>query len=307
MKSKGLNRISSKKINNPFIKDKRSRRFKRKCQTIMVLSIIVIIILLYILFISNAFKIKNIEISGNLSNKDVIENILNEKIINEGEIIFLIKKDYIEGLIKNYNLEDIKIQKIAPRTLKIDIKERSDVYMYEENNTLYFLDSSSYISKKFNICKEVEVSEEEFNQEIAGFDDYNAETEEDLSINSDCVQSTDEITKDRFIPLIVNMGASRLDSSNNYVKISEEYLYFSKELYEDLGFDSDFRVKNFILDESINTIKVNLHNDVVILLNLKDDYMDQFQRFEDIKKELKDELKTIKYIDMRYGDKIYYN
>ena len=75
MKSKGLNRISSKKINNPFIKDKRSRRFKRKCQTIMVLSIIVIIILLYILFISNAFKIKNIEISGNLSNKDVIENI----------------------------------------------------------------------------------------------------------------------------------------------------------------------------------------------------------------------------------------
>ncbi|MFA5420723.1 MAG: hypothetical protein WC280_01710, partial [Patescibacteria group bacterium] len=88
---------------------------------------------------------------------------------------------------------------------------------------------------------------------------------------------------------------------------SEEYLYFSKELYEDLGFDSDFRVKNFILDESINTIKVNLHNDVVILLNLKDDYMDQFQRFEDIKKELKDELKTIKYIDMRYGDKIYYN
>jgi cell division septal protein FtsQ len=302
-----MKRISKKKINNPFIKDRRKRKFKRKCQIIAIIILLILLSLLYIFFWSNFFRVKNVKITNSIDNKEEIIEILEENLVDSKNNIFYVSDIQITDLLKDYNFKEINIKKKLPRTIEVEIKERSDSYIYKEENNVYSLDNDSYISKKFNICEKKEETEPEFDQEIAGDDDYNPEDIKSDETSENCVNSIDDITKDKFMPLIENMGSPRLDSSGEYVKIDEDYLFFAKELYSNLGFDSDFRVKKFILDESINTIKVVLHNDMSLFLNLEDDHMEQIRRFEDIKKGLKEEIKTIDYIDMRYGDKIYYN
>jgi hypothetical protein len=99
---------------------------------------------------------------------------------------------------------------------------------------------------------------------------------------------------------------ARISEDQKYAKIDEEYLNFSFKLYNDLNDSSEFGFKKINLDGEYNTIKVQLNNNLELYFSLKNDYNEQISKFFTLSRERASDLSGKKYIDLRYGDKIFY-
>ncbi|PKM91326.1 hypothetical protein CVU82_01875 [Candidatus Falkowbacteria bacterium HGW-Falkowbacteria-1] len=333
MINSGLTKISGKKINNPFMKEKTHRKFRKKCRIIFFSFIIFVLVFVYLTFFSGLFTIKNIKINDlkEVDNLE-IENIVKDQINNSKFLFFseknliLFNKTKLANSLSPYNFSKIIIKKSLFNTIEMEIEEREVAYILKEGKSYYYLDSDGNIISTYYLCEDEK--EETTGDLLTNEGDYEVLEEKveslDKVINSDnpeinnyeevqegqennCIESIDDFLSDKYLPLMENISSSRLDSDSKYAKINKEYLEFAIKLYNDLGIETDFRAKNFIIDESVDTIKVRLFNDVLVFFSLKDDYNDQIQRFLLLKKEYKDNLKNIEYIDIRYGDKIYYH
>lgn len=321
MKRNGLTKITGKKINNPFIKEKSNKRFKKRCIFCLIFSLLFAFSLIYLLFFTRIFLIKNIKIDGlTRVSKEEVEKIVKEQldtknvgIFPEKNIIVFSKKKLIKSL-NSYNFSKIIIKKGLFSSIKIEIEEREIAYILKESGSFYYLDKEANIISEQKIC--IENIEE---QPLDYVENINAEeisTSTENTVNSDeqtrkCQIAEEDFLKDKYYPLIESLD-QRVDLERKYAKISKEYLNFATRLYNDLGIESDFRVKNFIIDESKDTIKIRLFNDVLVFFSLKDDYEVQRGRFlvlRDqylLKNDHKNALNELEYIDIRYGDKIYY-
>ncbi len=122
-----------------------------------------------------------------------------------------------------------------------------------------------------------------------------------------CITVDDNYKKENLYPIIENTGNSKIDENKKNIDISSEYIDFCLKLYNDIGENVDFGLKNIILDESYNTVKIKLNNGPEVYFNLKNDYSEQVNSLLILENELKSELQGKKYIDLRYGDKIFFN
>lgn len=324
MANRGLTKINKKKINNPFIREKTNKRFKKKCRIICFSLFIFIALFIYLMLFSGVFTIREIEVDGlRKVESSEIENVVKDQ-INSSRVLFfseknliLFNKTKIVKSLEDYNFSKIIVKKALFGTLRLEIEEREAAYILKENKNYYLLDVSGNIISTHSLCEdeEIVISEElGKNQDIteelgADLDTYesNVSTGGQGFQKNECIESISDFLHDNKLPLIENDSSSRLDRDLKYAKISKEYLDFALKLYDDLGIETDFRVKNFIIDESVNTIKVRLFNDILVFFSLKDDYNDQRENFLSLKKEYKENLRGVEYIDIRYGDKIYYH
>lgn len=330
MAKNNLNKMVGKKINNPFIKQNRNRKFKKRCLICLIFTILFLILVVYLVFFTNIFKIKKIEINDL---REVEKSEIEEKVKSQIEsknyffpqknILFFSKTKLLDQLA-DYNFLEINLKKSLISGLKIKISERELKYILEEDNYLYYLDESANIVKKQEICPDLGTNIDQnpdldYNNIASSTDssDNALSDEEKKKIEEEklknCNKLKDELLKDNFYPLIenINKNDSKIDLSKKQAKISQEYLNFANKIFNYLGIGDDFRVKKFIIDESHETIKVKLNNDILVLFNLKtnqdeDDQNEQINRFLLLKKEYRDKLKNVEYIDIRYGDKIYY-
>ena len=95
------------------------------------------------------FKLKEIEIVG-INNSDI--NLINlelEKFLNKN--IFLLNKDKVASTIINLDfINKIRIKKIYPNKLKIQLEEHKIIAIVEEQNNNYILSLNGKIIKNFN-------------------------------------------------------------------------------------------------------------------------------------------------------------
>lgn len=148
------------KINNKK-KEKKRRKVNNKKKKInkkllAVLSIIVLIAAVVILALTAPiFNIVNIQVEGN-------EKISNEAIVNlsglkVGENIFKFDNTIINNLKENAYIENAKITRKLPDTVKLSIQERKIKYQINLINCYVYIDKNGYILENSTVKKEVPV------------------------------------------------------------------------------------------------------------------------------------------------------
>lgn len=313
-----LTKITGKRINNPFIKEKSNKRFKKRCLYCLVTGSIVLIFLIYLVFFTQIFVIKNIKINGlSRINQEEIEKIVQDQvdsgktfIFPQKNVVFFNKQELIEKM-NVYNFSKLDIKKGPFSGIKINIEEREIAYILEEGSAFYYLDNQANLVLEQKVCPDIENSEYiEVNQDnLASTSQETLENIEKrlLEAENECLKLKEEALKSNYYyPIIENTEKiSIIDFDKKQAKISKEYLGFILEIYDKLGIETDFRVKKFIIDQS-NTVKVKLYNNILVFFSLKYDFEPQIKRFIVLRDSYKGKLNDVEYIDVRYGDKIYF-
>lgn len=281
---------NKKSYSGSFNRDKKRLKLFNFTWLLLSLGLLGLFLLIFLTF-SKALDVKEINITGlyqtELSDIEslVFDQMKERKLfLKQSNLIFFNKNDLLDKL-SAYNFKNIDIKKkFLSRQLSLDLTERLESFLFLENNTYSFLDLNGYLIRQIADC---EGQEEEEDQ-------------------SPCLLFDDNYRKNNFYPLITNVAKNRLSEQVKKLKLDQEYFDFVSQLYNDIDSYGDFGFKTIILDEEFNTVKLRLNNDLELYFNLKDDYLNQVARFFVLKKDLGDKLSQKKYIDLRYGDKIFY-
>lgn len=282
LKKRGNIHYDSKRYSNPFFQEKKRRQVRIDPQLswkikLIITSIIIIIVgLLWLFLYSNVFVIKNININGESNNfgPETIREIVDDQIKNNMFIlwpqknIFLFKENALREKMENkYSFEKLEITKNLPNTLNINYIEKKHSIIWKENDKLYYADKSGIIT---------------------------AET------------SSDDI-KDKDYPILENLSDKKIN--DRHVSVEEKYLGYTLDLYEKLKTHQkdDLIIDKFIVDNELNTIKLNLVSGPQILFNTEEPPEKQINKLLIIKEEkMKDNFSTKSYIDVRLGDSVYF-
>lgn len=157
----GINRKNNS--NNKKAKGKKSKNKKdnKKKRTMtkgakVLFSVIVAIVLLALLFSSPLFNIKTIEVEGNSKVSD--EKMISISSIQFHTNIFSMKKrDAIEKIKTNPYIEDVKIARKLPSTVKIDVIEREPRYMLQFADSYVYINNQGYMLEISNEALEVPI------------------------------------------------------------------------------------------------------------------------------------------------------
>lgn len=117
-------------------KKRKIRRYKRI--RALIITICFFIGIYFFLTKTPIFAIKNFSINGNNQLKKV--DIVNTSGIYKGENIFKIDKEKASNKLKNMAyIEDVIIKRSLPNTIKIDIKEKKEVFTVKFHNKIYYV------------------------------------------------------------------------------------------------------------------------------------------------------------------------
>lgn len=123
---------------------KKDKPKKSKKGLIIVISIIAIIILTIILMNIDICKIKNIELIDNTNvSKEQIKELVNFEQYNNLFSINVVKIK--EDIKKNAYIEDVKISRKFPNTVKITLLERVPKYMLQVADSYIYINNQGYM------------------------------------------------------------------------------------------------------------------------------------------------------------------
>jgi cell division septal protein FtsQ len=265
----------TKNLKNPFFRRDNKNKKKRTLNiSWYILGIFLIIIfILYGLFASSLFVIKNIKITGlgRLPESAITQRLwdqTNKKSVwplNQKNIFLFNKTEAEADLMVNFNFSKIQISKNLFNSLSINIEERPYAFIWQEKGQGYYSDSHGFIIKDSQV-------------------------------------SADDLKK---FPVIENQTAETL-IENDYLKIDPEYLSFIFAIKNESEKNLETAVNRYLIGQETNTIKVVFQNGLLAYFNVKDDVAKQVEKFLVVKREkIKDNIGSVNYIDLRYGDKVY--
>ena len=140
-----IKQTNNNRKNNKVEKKSTLKNKKIKDKLIFFLFIILIILILFFLGTSRLFYITNVEIENN---SRVTEDQINEILdLNYYSNIFLLNSVKIKQKIKENNayVDEVKISKILPNTLRIDIKEKIPKFMIQFADSFIYINSQGYM------------------------------------------------------------------------------------------------------------------------------------------------------------------
>ena len=270
----------NKNLSNPFFRRKRrhikipSRYFSWKNKLMAIGIFILLICLFWLTFFSSIFKIKKIEINGliRIAPTEIESSIWQQAktrrylIFPQNNLLAFSKKNIRNSLNDQYTFTEIIIKKHLPNTLILDIQEKSYAYIFCEAEKYYYADFDGHIINEINPL------------EIKG----------------------------KKYPLIENNGFGKI--IDNKTNIDTGQLNFILDIFSDLKDNSyNLAIEKFIIDKELNTVKIKLINGPKIYFNTEEGITKQINKLLVIKEEkLKNDFDSKEYIDLRYGDRVYY-
>lgn len=322
IKRQSFNQSNRKSFSGSFKSSKKERKNHFLIIAGLIVFLLVVLSLLYFLFLSHFFNIKEIKVEGAGGKTEQIEELVGEqvdksKLLFSQENILLFNKNKILETLSCFNFSTVSINKsLWKRHLIIKISEREEALIYLENGEYYFLDKLGNIIKSQTSCDKIKKEQSDQAASIAAIESDQNSSSTEIKIplpeiirieDSNCIEPNSLFIDDIFLPLVENTSENKKISQNEkYIKLEEEYLSFVFKLHDNLNNSSDLGFKKIILDEECNTIKVKLNNNLDIYLSLKNDYSEQMSKFFTLSRERASDLNGKKYIDLRYGDKIFY-
>ncbi len=245
-----------------------------KSKLAMFSGFVFIVIILYTIFYSPFLRINHINISGNnrVGQNELLDiawqQIRTNKlfILPQNNLLLSNKDDLIKAFDSRFSFEDIKIDKKFSHTLNIEVQEKSYAFVWVENDVYYYSDIDGYIIK-----------------EISPLD-----------------------IKEKKYPVVENKLENKI--ANNKIELDQTVFYFAIDAYNSISNKSDeYKIDKFVLSEDQNTLKLKLVDGPEIIFNLNNILEDQLGKLDIIKEEkLKNDFDTKSYIDLRFGDRVYY-
>jgi cell division septal protein FtsQ len=173
--------------------------------------------------------------------------------------------------------------------------------LYEELSNKYFF-SALLIEKKLPATLLINYEEEEYAliwQEGDGYF-FRRRARADPRSGRSCRIGREILPLDqkRLIPRPVD---GKVPVGNDYLK----YVFMVFERFKTMP--EDLKIRNFIADDEINSVKVKIENGPETYFSLADDLEKQIDKLLTVKNErLKEDFRKMTYIDLRYGDRVYY-
>jgi len=277
--------ISQKEYNNPYFQNKKktknsyisrsSLKFKIGALAFTTLTIFVLWFVIY----SNYFKVRNVVVNlekvtdiGGVSEEQIEKIALRQLrtsliFLPQNNIFIFNEKKLYDTLISDLAFEKIEIIKKYPNELILNLKEVSYAIIWEEGGLFY------YMTTKGDLIKEV-----------------------------------DPLELKNIFPLINNVGnALFLD---NKIIGRGDHIKFAINLYKTFKDENILNIEKFVLDDisqNQNTVSMKLFDGPLIHFDIKEDRKKQEEKLMVLKNEkLKDDFFKKEYIDLRFGDMIYY-
>ena len=263
-----------KNLHNPFFNHQQANPGQRlKWRWYLISSSALLIALIYLLFLSPLFIIKTIIING-------------------------------YSRVPKSSLESIVWQQTSQKL----------IWPFKQNNFWLFKSqqASNTLTSTFNLSK-VTISKNLFNTLKVDIEErpyafiwreqgtYSYSDNQGVIINQPV--SNDDLKK---MIIIANESSSTM-IDNGKINLGQEYLTFIFNLEGSLNKYPDFKIDHFIIDQDFWTVKVQLVNGPKIYFNIKDNIDKQIEKLLVVKNEkIKGNFSKTDYIDLRYGDKIYY-
>lgn len=203
---------------NKKSKTKRKKKIsKKKLKLRLIITFVFVTIIIcaaVIIFLVNApmFNIKKVEVSIENNNILTEPEIKDLSQIAEGDNIFNIgKRDIIEAIKSNPYVENVKIKKSLPSTVKIEVEERSIRFQLDYNGKYINIDNQGYILEESPEKSDVIL--------ISGYSTTdltygNRLNEKDLEKLSDVIKILQEAKNQEIDNEITKID---IKSSNNYI------------------------------------------------------------------------------------------
>ncbi len=273
---------SLKKYQNPFFNKKRARirRISWKVKILIFFVIIAVIFLGKVLFFNEYFEIQNVVVEGSEKIKDYkIYDIVGDQaqksrlfFFNQSNIFAFSKRQAKKEILKSYFVDDLKINKDLPKTIKILFKEREPSAVWREGENYYYIDD------EFNVLLQID----------------------SLEVNTEDYIVLKNVLKDE--------GAQKEEVIKK-IPIGEEYLKACLTLSAKVnssGIETDKICEVNKREASVNLNIIN--NGPKIFFNIEEDLGAQFKKLQALlSSKLKGQkLERLKYIDLRFGEKVYY-
>ncbi len=237
----------------------------------------------YLFFASPYFKITRIDVRGdNVDLEGAIRNtvaeIMGERrwfFLSQMNIYLLSKKETEKRLAEQFLLQKIEIKKEYPNALSVDFKTKRPALTMVSKERQFTLDIAGSVIEKKNY-------------------------EEDAS-------STFKNTSfDPNLPVLLNKAAQ--DFAISAIALENQHVQFIKTIFENVPLKSGIKINFFsFLADSPSSLSLRTAEGWDILFNLHTDPMEQIDKLAVVLKEQNpEERQKLNYIDLRFGDRIFY-
>ncbi len=278
IRKKGRMSYGSNNYLNPFFAKKGNKinsttlSIPKKAKIVSSIVLLVILALFIFLFYSSYFRIKNIEVEGQGNIDDGVIQKLAWEQINGNFFVFLPQKSI--NLFSKSRLRRNLTDKYYFDELSIE-KVYPDVIRIE------------YIEKKYSLvwCE----------------DDVYYYADDDGILLSEA--NLLEINYNDY-PVVENK--SSLKRANHEAQVSQSYIKYARELFEEFK-NTDIVIQKYIIDNDVNIVKAKVENGPLIFFNINGDVKKQIEKLVIIRDEkFKERFNEKEYIDVSVGDSVYY-
>ena len=270
---------SRKKYHNPFFQNKKQKKvnyeyaFPWKVVFFSLLSLSLIVSCFWLTYYSDFLKIKKIDAGSSPK-------------ISSDEV-----KNIAWAQTQNYRF-------FAGKQNNIFLFDKENLASTLKNKYPFF---SFTVNKKLPDKLTIDFKEKIYNSIWREADKYYYISDDGMAIEADPLQ-----IKDKKIPLIENAGSTKIN--NGKLNESAELINKTLSLYQKLKDNQKIKIEKFLAEDNNNSsIKIITISGPALVFNLNEDFDMQIVKLYAIMNErLKDEFFKKSYIDLRFGDKIYY-
>ncbi|TSC84842.1 MAG: Uncharacterized protein G01um101413_226 [Parcubacteria group bacterium Gr01-1014_13] len=288
---------------NPFKAHKKPSKIKIKVIIFVIFLVAWAICLAYIPY----FKISKINYSGlnNTTRSEldtfIYTNFLNKKSILPLNAYFFINTPKISGeLYKKFPFETIEVIKTFPNQLDIKIKEKISSVIYDNGKKYFLLDSGGTAIKYLKDVESYEITEQ---ISTSSFDLLASST---MPIaNTSTIEHTPDYKKINKLfgnyPLVYDRRSFEVEIKQENI-LPSEHIAAIISWYKTLTEQGIATPKFFVIDNLNSGIVIDTADSWDILFQPKNNNDAQINTLKEI-------LPTIKpqyYVDLRYGEKIYW-
>lgn len=260
-----------------------------------ILLIVPIAASVYIVFISDTYRIRNIEISGTrvISAEDVLDIVsdyLNHNYlfdIGRTNLFIASKHGVAQAIQERYLVKAVSIQRVIPDTLRIHIEERQPAFFWTSGERRYLVDMDGVVIKEI----------------------FNPREQRSIFTLIAPVESNDNSLPDFVTDLIVVTEESGTVSALGERVINPDHIVTLSRSYSalgNLGLGSPTIVQ--VPSKFPQSAKIELDAGWYVLINLNDDPLKQMNRLQlVIQEKIKPErLQHLEYVDLKLGESVYY-
>lgn len=265
-----------KNFENPFFKKQKRISAGPELQAKLLLASVLLMFggLAWFLLFSPLWKIEEVSVNGlqRMDEKKIINTF--KELVNKPKFGFIPGSNYLllssdevaSVLMDKYHFKNISVKKIFPDGVSINLQEKPFACIWEEDGHFYHIDDDGYIL-------------EEINDKEAQKNEY---------------------------PIINNKTSRKI--SQREANIENSYIKFILRLFEEIkNYPLELKNMRFIVDDTKETVKISYDKGPIIKFSTRNGIKEQIEKLIIIKNEkLKDDFQNKKYVDLRYGDKIYF-